>query len=111
VKIKKIVEILNHVNAKDINVFDYEGKSPFFDKIIIAIINEKQADAAVSYLKKQELVEIKNIEGSGKSGWILVDAKDIIIHLFKKEEFEYYNFNERLYSLKRISNLYLESNN
>ncbi|VEU80673.1 ribosome silencing factor [Haploplasma axanthum] len=101
-KINKIIEILEQVNASDIKAFDYEKKSPFFDYIIIATTNERQSTAAVSYMKKEELVNYKNSEGKDNSGWVLIDTGDTIIHLFNSEQRKYYNFDERLLGIKKL---------
>lgn len=102
-KIEKIIEILEQVNAKDIKAYDYEKTSPFFDYIIIATVSDRQANAAVSHFKKMDLAEMKNVEGAPNSGWILVDSNDIIIHLFTKEQREYFDFDQRLLGIKQIN--------
>lgn len=102
-KIEQIIEILEQVNAKDIKAFDYENKSPFFDYIIVATVSDRQANAAVGHFKKMNLAEMKNIEGAPNSGWVLVDSNDIIIHLFTKEEREYFDFDQTLLGIKQIN--------
>lgn len=102
-KIEQIIEILEQVNALDIKAFDYEKSSPFFDYIIIATVSDRQANAAVGHFKKMNIAEMKNIEGSPNSGWILVDSKDIIIHLFTKEQREFFDFDQRLLGVKQIN--------
>jgi ribosome-associated protein len=101
-KLNKIIEILEDVKVKDLAVYDFEKSSPFYDYFIIATTNERQATAAVSYLKKSLLAdEIRNVEGKGGS-WVLIDAHDIIIHLFREEDRKFYGFDNRLISVKRI---------
>ena len=47
----------------------------------------------------QELV--RGVEGKN-GGWLLIDMKDIIIHVFSKEQREFYGFDRRLSGLKQI---------
>lgn len=104
-KINKIIEILEQVKATNIKAFDYEKKSPFYDYIVIGTTNERQGIAAVSYFKKNDSIKIRNVEGKDKSGWILIDAGDVIIHLFSQEDRKFYNFDERLLGIKQINQL------
>lgn len=101
-EIEKILDILEQVNATNVRVFDYERKSPFFDYVIIATANDRQSNALVGYLKKANIVELKNVEGRNKTGWVLVDAGNIIVHIFNEEQRKHYNFDERLLGIKEI---------
>jgi ribosome-associated protein len=101
-KINKIIETLEDLKVKDLAVYDFEKSSPFYDYFVIATTNERQASAAISYLKKSLLAEdFKHVEGKGGS-WVLIDAHDVIIHLFREEDRKFYGFDNRLISVKRI---------
>ncbi|MDY0276878.1 MAG: ribosome silencing factor [Acholeplasma sp.] len=102
-KIKKVIDILGQVNAKDIKSFDYEGKSPFFDYIIIATTNDRQGNAVIGYLKDAEILNTERVEGKNGGGWILIDTGDTIIHLFNEEQRKRYNFDERLLGVKELN--------
>lgn len=101
-KIKQIVEILEEVNAQDIRVYDYENSSPFFNYVIVATTNERQGNAAVNHMKHVDLADMKNVEGAGSGGWLLVDSSDTIVHLFTSEQREYYKLDDHLMSKKRV---------
>lgn len=101
-KINKMVDILENVKATNIKVYDYENKSPFFDYVIVATATDRQSNAAVGYMKKEELADVKNVEGRDNSGWVLIDAKDIIIHLFTEDARITYGFDERLLAIKQL---------
>ena len=95
-----IKEQLENVKAQDISVFDFKGQSPFYDYFIVATTNDRQANAAINYIKKVLPKEqIKHVEGKGGS-WLLIDCYDIIIHLFREEDRAFYNFDERLMEFK-----------
>ncbi|MDL2292901.1 bis(5'-nucleosyl)-tetraphosphatase (symmetrical) YqeK [Acholeplasma sp. OttesenSCG-928-E16] len=91
---------LEDVKVKDLKIFDFEKTNPFYDYFIIATINDRQGQAAVSRLKKAIKNEIRHVEG--KTGWILIDANSIIIHLFKEEERTFYGFDQKFLGVKRI---------
>lgn len=99
--INKIKEILEKVNAKDIDIYDFEKSSPFFDYFVVATTTERQANAAINYFKKELDVDAAKVEGKN-SGWTLLDLGSVIIHLFTKEEREYYQFENRLLGVKKI---------
>ncbi len=47
---------------------------------------------------------IKRLEGEAESGWILMDWKDIVIHIFKENEREFYDL-ERIWGDAGISRI------
>lgn len=98
--IKLIIEQLENVKAQDISVFNFKGTSPFYDYFIVATTNDRQANAAINYIKKALPKEqIKHVEGKGGS-WLLIDCFEIVIHLFREEDREFYNFDQRLMEYK-----------
>lgn len=101
-KLNEFIEILEQVNVTNLKVYDYENKSPFFDYVIIATATDRQSNAAIGYMKQNNLVDLNRVEGRNNSGWVLIDAGDIIIHLFTEEQRKYYNFDERLIGIKQI---------
>lgn len=100
-EIEKILDILEQVNATNVRVFDYEKKSPFFDYVIIATVSPRQSNAAVNYFKEANLLNTEKVEGRN-TGWTLIDAGDVIIHLFDEENRKHYNFDERLLGVKKL---------
>lgn len=97
-KYLEVVKVLDDLKAKDIKVYDFNKTSPFYDYFIIATVNERQANAAANNLKQTFREDLKNIEGKS-SGWVLVDMNDIVIHLFKAEDREFYGLDKMLYGL------------
>lgn len=101
-KLNTIIKTLEDLKVKDLKVYDFENTSPFYDYFVIATTNERQGNAAINHLKKTNIFnEIKHIEGKGGS-WVLIDATDIIIHLFSSDDRAYYGFDERLIGVKRV---------
>ena len=99
-KLKLVFETLNKVNVGNIKTIDFEGASPFYDYFVIATATHTQSSAFLGYLKE----EFKAIKSEGdRSGWLLVDLGDIVIHLFDKEERKYYNLDNHLLGFKQLT--------
>jgi ribosome-associated protein len=90
-----IVHTLDEGKAEDIVVIDLIGKSSLADYMVIACgRSERQvtalADQVATKLKDIGLGRVP-IEGKASGDWVLLDAGDIIVHLFRPEVRTYYN--------------------
>ena len=93
--LKTTLDILSKAVVKDIIVYNMQTVSPFYDYFVIGSVNSnRQGNAAVNYLKK-DLAEagykIKGFSSSSESGWFLVDAGEIVVHIFVGNERSVYN--------------------
>jgi ribosome-associated protein len=95
-----ILASLDEDKAENIVALDLAGRASFADRMVIATgIADRQISAMAEHLEdKLEEAGLKRIqiEGSGGSDWVLIDAGDIIIHLFKAEAREMYGL-ERMW--------------
>ena len=95
-EIKNEIEtILDSNKAKDIVSIDLKKKSYIADYMIIASGTSSRhlqslAENLVSELKKIGIYNCR-IEGKDSKDWKLVDAIDIIIHIFHPEKREFYD--------------------
>ncbi len=84
-----IVGSLEDDKAEDVVALDLAGKATFCDRMVIATgLADRQITAMASHLEdKLHEVGLKRvlIEGAGGSDWVLIDAGDIVVHLFKPE--------------------------
>jgi ribosome silencing factor RsfS/YbeB/iojap len=84
-----IVATLEDDKAEDIVVLDLEGRASFADRMIIATgLADRQISAMATHLheKLHEAGFKKPLtEGANGTDWVLIDAGDIIVHLFKPE--------------------------
>ena len=76
-------------------VIDLKGKSDIADYMVIASGQSTRqvaamADKLVAVAKKYGVKGVTP-EGRAKADWVLFDAGDIIIHLFRPEVREFYN--------------------
>ena len=89
--------------AQDIVVIDLKGKSAMADTIVIA---SGRSARHVSSMADHLLRAIKdagfgkaNVEGLPGADWVLIDALDIIVHLFRPEVRSFYNI-EKIWSVE-----------
>lgn len=97
---KKAYEYIDEKKGIDIKIIDISKISVLADYFIIAGgSNMKQiqsiADNIEEKLGKQG-IEPKNIEGYQSSNWILMDYRDVIIHIFNQEDRLFYDL-ERIW--------------
>lgn len=105
-KIQVIVNALEDINTFDIIVYDMRGISPFFDYFIISsATSDRQLQAAITHISNdlaKENFEHPKVEGKNSKSWVLVDANDVIVNVFTKEEREYYNLEKMWAGIKTI---------
>ena len=98
-----ILSRLDDDKAQDIVLIDLKGKSPMADTMIIASGRSHRhvgalADHLQRALKEQGLGKAK-VEGLPHCDWVLIDAGDVIVHLFRPEVRTFYNI-EKIWSVE-----------
>ena len=109
-KLKKLIEnTLNLNKAEEVVSINLKGKSYIADYMIIASGTSSRhiqslSEILLSTLEKKGVGKFK-IEGRTSDGWKLIDAIDIIVHVFHPEKRKFYDlekmwaepfFNERV---------------
>ncbi len=84
-----IVTSLEDDKAESVVALDLAGRASFADRMVIATgLADRQITAMATHLEQklsESGVKRVRIEGAGGSDWVLIDAGDIVIHLFKPE--------------------------
>ena len=104
----KIVELKNNIEkilddnkAKNIIAINMKNKSHIADYMIVASGTSSRHLQALSEILVTELKKIGldgcRIEGRESNDWKLVDAMDIIVHIFHPEKREFYDL-EKMWS-------------
>lgn len=97
-----IVSSLDDDKAIDIEVIDLHGKTALADYIVVASgTSSRQITRMAEKLRdKLSLEGLKNLrlEGLGQANWVVFDAGDVIVHLFRPEVREFYNI-EKMWSV------------
>ncbi|MBU1345662.1 MAG: ribosome silencing factor [Alphaproteobacteria bacterium] len=86
---------LDEDKAQEIVMIDLKGKSPMADTMIVASGRSHRhvgalADHLLRTLKEQGFGRAK-VEGLPHCDWVLIDAGDVIVHLFRPEVRMFYN--------------------
>ncbi|MCH4153283.1 MAG: ribosome silencing factor [Saccharofermentans sp.] len=101
---EKIVEILESKKGIDIEIVDVTGKTTLADYFVIASGNSTTqikalADEVEFILKKDLNLYADHVEGRSGDRWILLDYKDVVVHVFHPEERANYSL-EKLWNAK-----------
>ncbi len=101
----KITEILDSKKGIDIEMIDVSGKTTLADYFVIASGNSttqiKALTDEVEYVLKNDYsIYPDHIEGRSGDRWLLLDYKDVVVHIFHPEERANYNL-EMLWSAKK----------
>ena len=104
---KAACHALSEKKAEEIRIIDISEISPLADYFVIATgTNTNQIQAMVDAVE-EELGKIghtvKQIEGTRNSSWVLMDYRDIIVHLFSKEDRLFYDLERIWTDCKKIS--------
>lgn len=100
-KLRIIKDSCKEKKGIDIKVLDINGLSSIADYFVIVSGNSvRQVSALADEIEEkmdEKGINLENIDGKTTSRWILLDYGDIIVHVFHKDEREYYDI-ERLWS-------------
>jgi len=92
----KLVETsLDDDKAEGVVVIDLAGKTSLTDYMVIASgTSQRQVGAMADHLRdkiKASGIKAVSVEGQAMCDWVLVDAGDVVVHLFRPEVREFYN--------------------
>jgi ribosome-associated protein len=94
VTVENIVHWLEDAKAEDVIAIDIRGKSSIGDYMVIASGRTDRHVGAIGDQVQQKIEEAGRrvrVEGRRQSDWVLIDAGNIIIHVFRPEVREFYN--------------------
>ena len=96
-----VVPALEDAKAEAMSTIDLQGKSTIADWMVVANGRSNRhvaaiAEQLVEKLKAAGQRDIR-VEGLPQADWVLVDAGDVVVHLFRPEVRSFYNL-EKLWS-------------
>ena len=100
-----ILDCLDDAKAEDVLAIDLDGKTTIADLMVIATGRSNThvnaiADRIIRTCKTRGV--IARVEGLPQCDWVLVDAGDVIVHVFRPEVRQFYNL-EKMWGVDRPS--------
>jgi ribosome-associated protein len=99
--LKLVLTQLDDDQAQDIVPIDLKGKSSIADHMVIASGRSTRQVAAIAQKLAEKIKQAGfgpvKLEGLPAADWVLLDAGDIVVHLFRPEVRSFYNL-ERMWA-------------
>ena len=94
ITLKNVLHSLDQDKGIDVKTIDLQGRSSIADYMVIATGTSSRHVAGMADKLKQKLSKEgyrARIEGAATGDWVIVDAGDVIVHLFRAEVRSFYN--------------------
>ncbi len=92
---------LDDDQAQDVVIIDLAGKSSIADHMVIASGRSTRQVAAIAQKLAEEVKRAGlgpvRLEGLPAADWVLIDAGDVVVHVFRPEVRSFYNL-ERMWA-------------
>ena len=99
-----VLDTLEDAKAENVVCIDIKGKTSIGDQMVVASGRSQRhvgavADHLVRKLKDEGFGRAR-VEGLPHCDWVLIDAGEVIVHIFRPEVREFYNL-EKMWSADR----------
>lgn len=95
-----ILQSLDDDQAQEVVSIPLEGKSSIADHMVVASGRSSRQVAAIAQKLAERIKQAgraARIEGLPGADWVLIDAEDVVVHIFRPEVRSFYNL-ERMWS-------------
>ncbi|MGH6925228.1 MAG: ribosome silencing factor [Propylenella sp.] len=104
--LKTVLSSLDDAKAEDTVTIDIQNKSALGDYMVVASGRSNRhvgaiADRLVGDMKQAGVGPVR-VEGLPHCDWVLIDAGDVIVHIFRPEVREFYNL-EKMWAAEPYS--------
>ncbi|MCX7889758.1 MAG: ribosome silencing factor [Rhodobacteraceae bacterium] len=94
VLLERILSSLDDDKAEDVVQIDLRGRSTVADYMVICSGRSSRQVAAIAEKLMERLKadfgRVCRVEGKDQGDWVLIDAQDVIVHVFRPEVREFY---------------------
>lgn len=95
---KVVVDALEDIKGRDIEVINTSKLTSLFDRIVIACGDSNRQVKALARNVQEKVREnggeVISVEGEEGGEWVLVDVGDIVVHVMQPAIRQYYNLEE-----------------
>lgn len=105
----KILEIVKNamedMKAEDLVVIDLAGKTSIASFMVVASGTSNRHVASIAQKVEENLKAAGcrcTMEGETKADWVLIDAYDVIVHIFRPEVRDFYNLEKMWQSVANL---------
>ena len=107
--LKLITKVLSDKQGEEMQVADVSAITPLTEYYVIASANNPRKLNALKESIVEELeinkMAIHHTEGHADSGWIIIDAYHVVVHLFSEEERKRINLDDFVLKRKDVIKL------
>ena len=103
--LKIVVDTLEDNKADDVVTIDLKGKTSIASYMVIASGTSQRHVASLAEHVQMKLKESgfsSTSEGEEKADWVLIDAFDVIVHIFRPEVRDFYNLEKMWSSVAKV---------
>ncbi len=100
-----ITDALDDMKAEDVKVIDLAGKTSIASYMVVASGNSNRHVASIAQKIEESLKAAGchcSMEGETKADWVLIDAFDVIAHIFRPEVRDFYNLEKMWMSVANM---------
>ena len=96
---------LEDMKADEVVVIDLAGKTSIASYMVVASGTSNRHVASIAQKIEENLKKSGykcSVEGEDKADWVLIDAFDVIVHIFRPEVREFYNLEKMWQSVANL---------
>ena len=98
IKQRVVIEALEDVKGRDIQVFNTARLPSMFERVVIASGDSNRQVKALADRVREKVKEngarVYGVEGEAGGDWVLVDLGDIVVHVMHPTVRDFYNLEE-----------------
>jgi ribosome-associated protein len=101
--LRLILARLDDMKAEDITTIDLRDKSTIGDYMVVSSGRSQRHVGSVADRIVEDLHKVgvaARVEGVPHCDWVLIDASDVVVHVFRPEVRDFYNL-EKMWSTSR----------